>query len=118
MSSMAFDQLAALTGGGQPQQQDPSAQLAAALGLDQGQGQPDPQQDAAPDDPGAILDEILRLMRAFKASESDPEFRLRMEKASTEVAGIQADEQKMSDGMMSGKTSPRAMRRASGAGGY
>lgn len=101
MSSMAYDQ---------QQAGDPSAQIAQMLGL--GGGGQAPEEASA--DPNDLLQQILELAAQYKQVEEDPQDLLTVEKVTTLVQQLIAANQKEADGMMSGKVTPRAIRKATG----
>jgi hypothetical protein len=65
-----------------------------------------------PADPSELLREMLSLASAYRDSEEDDEDLLVIEKVGTLIQQLLANQQKESDGMLQGKSSPRAMRRA------
>lgn len=91
------------------QQAAPPPDLAALLG---GGGQAP--EDSMPSDPADILREMLNLANQYREVETDEEDLHNIEKATTILQSILAAQQKESDGMMSGKVSPRGLRRAYG----
>lgn len=110
MSSMMPDQ-----GVAQPH---PLDQLAAIIGAGGGAGADPsvpPQQDSP--DPNDLLQQILDIAAQYKQVEDDPQDLLTVEKVTTLVQQLIAANQKEADGMLQGKATPRAIRRASGGTG-
>jgi hypothetical protein len=85
--------------------------LLAALGGAGAAGGP-PEQ--GPGDPVELLRQILDLADEYKSVERDEEDILVIEKVTSIVQGLLAKNQREDDGMMQGKLTPRALRRAAG----
>jgi hypothetical protein len=78
-----------------------------------------PDQGGGEDDPISILQQMLDLADNYGQVEPDDEDKLLMEKARTLLQQLLAKDQKDQDGLMQGKLSPSAMRKAAPpAGGY
>lgn len=133
------DMQAALMGGAAPQ---PAAgglppDMMAALGGAGPEGMAPPE-EAAPDmdpeeayriafdstdDPMTLINWSVEMARKAAQMEEDPEDTLKIEKATTALAQYLADLQKEGDGLLQGKATPKALRRAAGSlseagGGY
>lgn len=73
------------------------------------------QEDAPAEDTGASkIKEIISMVRAYAEQENDEENILTAEKITTMLQQILAAEQKDTEGMLQGKVSPKALRRAYG----
>jgi hypothetical protein len=73
-----------------------------------------PEPEPEPRDPAEIIDEMMDLLFEYRATESDAEDLLVIEKVGTILQQLRARNQKEADGMMQGKITPRALRRAYG----
>jgi hypothetical protein len=93
---------------GAPPDQGVPPELAALLG---GGGDP-AEAEPAPSDPPDILRQMLELASDYRSVEEDDEDLLSIEKVTTLIQQLLAKQQKEADGMLQGKASPRAMRRA------
>lgn len=94
------------------------------MGQAPGMGQAPPEQPFSPAPaPGSEgkegasrIKEIIALVRDYANAEDDEENILTAEKITTMLQQILASEQKEQDGMMQGKVSPRALRKAYSSG--
>jgi hypothetical protein len=71
-------------------------------------------QHAAPQDPVAIVQQMLALAAEYKKVASDHEDLLLLERATSILQGLLAKDQQDRDGLIQGKASPRALRRTLG----
>jgi hypothetical protein len=83
-------------------------------GGDQAGPQGDPTAGQAPEDPVAIVQQMIDLSQAYLSAEQDQEDLLTMQKISTELQSLLAKDQQDADKMMQGTATPRAMRKAYG----
>lgn len=81
-----------------------------------GGGEPAPE-EAAPAEGGgdttSILEQMIQLAKQYLEVEEDPEDQETMSKLLSTLMKYKADEQREKDGLLQGKFTPRAMRRAS-----
>lgn len=83
--------------------------LAAML---QGGGAPaPPEQQSSGGSPSEVLRQILQLCDQYRQVEQDDIDLLEIEKISTQVQNLLANQQKEQDDLLQGKASPRALRR-------
>ena len=71
-----------------------------------------PEEEGPSGDPAGILRDILDLCREYQNVEQDDEDLLQIEKVTTLLQQLLANNQKEADGMMQGKMSPRGLRKA------
>ena len=70
------------------------------------------EEEEAPSAPSDILRDMLALAQQFRDGEEDDEDLLQIEKVTTLIQQLLANNQKEADGMMQGKMSPRGLRKA------
>jgi hypothetical protein len=92
-------------GGGLP------PELMALLG---GGGQPPSEEESAPELPSGpdAIRQMIELAGSYQSSEQDEEDLLAIEKARTILQQLLAKQQKEQDGLLQGKATPGALRRA------
>ena len=88
------------------------------MALLQGAGQAGPEQQMAPPEqpsgggsPSEVLRQILQLCDQYRQVEQDDIDLLEIEKISTQVQNLLANQAKEQDDLLQGKASPRALRR-------
>lgn len=74
-------------------------------------GGPPPGGEEPPADVGELLQNMLDLADAYRQQEDSQQNLMLIEQARTLIQKILANEEKMSDDLMQGKTSPAALRR-------